>query len=136
MGPGSNTKAKRFTVWVLDMVGNKRPIETSTDDDVTGLRHKIMNQEWISKASGAWTIHGGSEVMLTRKAVDKWTGKTVTLTLENGDGFEHIPTGSWIEEGTVIEPIFDDAAYGLAALTLDVKGLFGTVLRGTGVENL
>ena len=52
----------------------------------------------MSKASAAWTIHGASEVILTRKALDKWTGKTVTLTLENGDGFEHIPTGSWIEE--------------------------------------
>lgn len=68
--------------------------------------------------------------------MDKWTGKTVTLTLENGDGFEHIPTGSFIEEGTLIEPIYEDSAYGFSALTLDVKGIFGNVLRGTGVENL
>ena len=39
-------------------------------------------------------------------------------------------------QGTVIEPIYDDSAYGFSALSVDIKGLFGTVLRGTGVENL
>jgi hypothetical protein len=32
-------------------------------------------------------------------------GKYEMLTLENGDGFKHIPTQSSIGHGTVIEPV-------------------------------
>jgi hypothetical protein len=42
---------------------------------------------------------------------------------QNGDGFEHIPTGTFIQDGTLIEPVFDDSAYELQAVqnSLDVK---------------
>eukprot|EP00802_Teleaulax_amphioxeia_P012613 Tamp_12656.p1 GENE.Tamp_12656~~Tamp_12656.p1 ORF type:complete len:510 (+),score=50.71 Tamp_12656:71-1531(+) len=133
--PAPNTKrAKDITVWVLDMAGRKHPIRARSDDDILGLRNKIMRLPWIKSAEAAWTIHGGTEIILTRKALNKWTGKYETLILENGDGFEHTPTRSCIEDGTVIEPVFDDAAYGLSALAVDVKGMFGQILRGTPVE--
>jgi hypothetical protein len=142
-GKDGKVVASTITVWVLDMVGRKHPIVTTTDDDVIGLRYghicihlylnilrmfrcvlctvrnvlersekrcswrtihqsfiltvpapfnnvamtktgryKIMKLPWIKEIEGTWKIHGGHEIILQRKAIDKWTGTEVTLTLE------------------------------------------------------
>ena len=142
-GKDGKVVASTITVWVLDMVGRKHPIVTTTDDDIIGLRYehiyiheylnvlrmfrcvlctvrnvlersekrcswrtihqsfiltvpapfnnvamtktgryKIMKLPWIKEIEGTWKIHGGHEIILQRKAIDKWTGTEVTLTLE------------------------------------------------------
>ena len=95
-------KQETITVWVEDDLGRKHAVVTSPDDDITGLRRKILRLPWMKQVEGAWTVHGAN-IILTRAAMDKWTRKMVTITLENGDGFEHVPTGSRIQDGTIIQ---------------------------------
>ena len=95
-------KQETITVWVEDDLGHKHPVVTSSDDDIIGLRRKILRLPWMKQVEGAWTVHGAN-IILTRAAMDKWTRKMVTITLENGDGFEHVPTGSRIQDGTIIQ---------------------------------
>ena len=95
-------KQETITVWVEDDLGHKHAVVTSPDDDIIGLRRKILRLPWMKQVEGAWTVHGAN-IILTRAAMDKWTRKMVTITLENGDGFEHVPTGSRIQDGTIIQ---------------------------------
>ena len=65
---------KQVTVVMSHRCNHRLLVDTDTCKSVAASAHM--------QVEAAWLIHGGKEVILRHRAVDKWTGNMKTFTLE------------------------------------------------------